>query len=101
MRRTAGTVTSKAASLYPEGELGVIDLGSRNFARITQRPHCFMHWHDCPQRPRAWRWFGDCAIEGNSGHKIVHINPLTVEGSLSCEFCSNRGSIVEDEWIAA
>jgi hypothetical protein len=87
---------------YPEGELGVIDLGHRNFVRLMQAPGCFTHWHDCtgPGYMHAWTWFGTCG-DRQSGHKIISVEPLTVEGSLGCKHCGNHGHIRFGEWVPA
>lgn len=88
---------------YPAGELGVIDLGHRNFVRLMQAPGCFMHWHDCPKAVGghvSWSWFGTCG-ERQSGHRIVHWEPLTVSGSLLCKLCGNHGHITNGAWEPA
>lgn len=88
------------ADSYPEGELGVIDLGHRNFVRLMQAPGCFMHWHDCTKKPVSWTWFGTCG-DKQSGHRITDMDPLTVVGSLACRHCGNHGHITGGVWEPA
>lgn len=86
---------------YPDGEPGVLDLGSRHYVAPFGTGYCW--WHDCPAVEHvSWGWFGDVSMVQMSGHRVVsHVPALTVEGSLLCTDCGDHGFIREGRWVTA